>query len=490
MGNLSVGYPIESNDGIFLSRVIPNKQQWLFGAIASAVLLFAVWANSFPTFLALLIGLLISWKIFSSALGSLLALIGINILISSRPQFLGSSDSGMSPIDILAGFLMVGILVYWVIRIRIFERESLAMTSAQLSLIFFFLWAISVSVINAIVSDNDLLIAIRQLLNLSPLFIIPILYVRIIAENPHHERWIFAAVLVASVIILIENTLQVRHSVVNAVYLYETRRANLDLSINALAIIAAGSYLMSEDRPGRIFTGILFLLLQIAGLAMSLSRTHYVIVPLFTFGIFFFADRQERLRGIRRLIVATSIGLFGIFIIILQSRVLRLLLQHYLLRFTTSSHLGTDLSLMDRFSEWRGEWISIQQTPIIGHGFGSVFRYFDVIHSHHTWIGYSHNSYLYLIFNTGFCGATLFLFCYCWFALKGFALSLNRNLTRQDRVISRIGIGFLIISLVEAYMGPAFNNKAVMIWVGLTWGYFLALDYRLKRLPKPVELAV
>lgn len=471
--------PPKINGGAYYQ--LPRRNQWTIAIIAVCILIFALWSNSLSLIPIGVLGLFGLWVILRNAFRSLLALIGIDVLISSRPQFLQASDSGLSPIDLLAGVVMVSILAYWTIRIRIVQDEPLSQTSAQLSLILFFLWSILVTAINSVLFENRPLVAVRELLNLSPLFIIPILYLEIVSKHPDHEIRIFGTLIGASMLILVENVVHVRQSILDAVYLYEMGRGNIDLSIGALSVIGGASYLMFETRKSRIRWGILFLLLQIGGLIMSFSRTHYVVVPLVTLGIIFWGTRRERIRGMQGILKTLTIALVGIAVVVIQSRLAQLMLKRYIVQFTSSSHIRTDRSLLSRFAEWKGEWQSILHSPIIGHGFGSEFRFLqNVPATFHTWVGFSHNSYLYLIFKTGFLGALLFLYCYVWFISKGFQLSLNKHLTERDRMITRTGIGFLLISLFEAYMGPAFDSKAAMISVGLVWGYFLALDYRMK----------
>src|SRR5438093_933052 len=81
-------------------------------------------------------------------------------------------------------------------------------------------------------------------------------------------------------------------------------------------------------------------------------------------------------------------------------------------RFLSTGKFSTDLSLLNRYSEWKSAWLGTLHAPILGNGFGSSFRYYQIISGFHQWSGYSHSSYLYILFKTGFIGGLLFFGAY------------------------------------------------------------------------------
>jgi O-antigen ligase len=266
-----------------------------------------------------------------------------------------------------------------------------------------------------------------------------------------------------------------RNHVLHAIYLYQMGRANSDDMLSALLIFAATSVLMTVKSFWKSLTALLLLMLGVMGVVITFSRTLYIVVIVCIALIVFLGNRKESWQGMRRLITAGLAGVAALIPFYYSSRVLRLMLLSYGFRFLSTQHLGTDLSLVNRYVEWKYEWQDILRSPILGYGFGGQFRTFSIIRFAHSWMTFSHSSYLYIIFKTGFIGGALFFGAYVSFLIKGFRLLRSDRLTQRTRIILRASMGYLIGMLIYAYAAPVLDSKTDLIWVGLIWGYLLVL---------------
>ncbi len=457
------------------------REQVLLGLGVVLVLITGfVTAQSFLVSAALL-ALFAVVVVVGNPIAAILSFIGVSVFLSIRSKPTTTEAGGA--IDAILGLLLISICAYWVIKFRLIERRTLNFSLAQLLLAMFLLWGILVTVFAVGANEADSTTGVRELLNLSPLFILPILYERFVETDSRAEHLIFAAIVCSGLVVLVANILMLKNHIAAAYYLFETGRGNLDIPLAPFMILIAASYLMYETRAWKAAFAIVFLLVESVGVVASVSRNMYIATPIVIAVVLLLGTPRERMRGMKRLLVAGAVGLLVAVPVYLRSRLVRLLIANYTRSFVSAQKASTDLSLLNRFAEWKGEWLGIQDSPIIGHGFGSQFRFFDIIQHHHHWSPFSHSSYLYIVYKTGFPGGLLFFAAFALFMIKGYRLARSRSLAPRTLITIRAGFGFMIIILFCAYLGPVFDTKTDMVWLGLVWGYFLAVE-RSERLSK------
>jgi O-antigen ligase len=120
-------------------------------------------------------------------------------------------------------------------------------------------------------------------------------------------------------------------------------------------------------------------------------------------------------------------------------------------------------------------WAEIKASPLIGHGFGAQFHVFNTILGEHSWMGFSHSSYLYIVFKVGFFAALLFFAVFVMLLSRGVRLARAAAVPAKSRIIVRAGVGFLVAFLIDAYASPDLDSKVDVIWLGLVTGYFVTL---------------
>ena len=451
------------------------RQQALLATVIALLLILPCMMMGSLIPYAVILAAVIGFLVLRKPLYSILSFIVIDVVLLIHPR---SSLPGAAPtaFDFALGLILTAISCYWVIRVRLSQGEPLTTTRSHLAILLFGLWSLVVTGLGFIHGNNSVAVALREFLNLSPLFILPLLFERFIEHDSTDEHRIISAVLIAGCVMVVWNFLILRSHIVQAAYLYETGRAASDEDLSGLMVLIATSWLMSRQKGKRLIPiGILFLA-GCAGVVISMFRGIYIATILSVLWMLVTGRPAERKRGFSRLAITTFLGGIALFPVVEASRVFRLLLMSYSNRFLSSQHLRMDLSLRSRYVEWAYEWKAILHAPVFGYGFGSEWRVFDMILGFHSWIGFSHSSYLFLILKSGVIGFVLFFLAYFGFMLKGYRLLHSPLISETSRVIVRVGVAFLILILIDAYTEPVFDNKPDVMWVGLTWGSILAVE--------------
>ncbi len=475
---------LNTNQGAIIDRSaerfsLSAIQQFLLGGVVVLAAAASLFFTNSLILLAALLGAAVVFAVVQNGVSSIFAFIVINVALTLRPH---EDTIGGAPtmLDLLLGMVLAAIACYWIVRLRFLERQDLSHSLGQLLMALFVVWSVIVTSIGLFGDHTSLNNALREMLNLSPLLVLPIIYSRFVKLDSRAERWLFACVLISGLLMVGWNYFHMRSNMLRAYYLYQVKGAGLEDMLSGLLVLVATSLLMTVRSFWKTLPAMLLFLLGMLGIVICLSRTLYIAIFVCVAFVVWLGTRQERWRGIRRLIIAVCISIAVVIPIYFSSRAFRLLLVRYGLRFISSQHLGTDLSLRMRYTEWGYEWHNILQSPLLGHGFGAQFRVFDIVEHVNYWMSFSHSSYLYIIFKTGFIGASLFGGAYFSFLIKGFRLLRCGNFTVRTIIIIRASIVYLVATLICAYASPVLDSKTDLIWVGLIWGYFLVLERHLR----------
>jgi O-antigen ligase len=465
----------------FSLQRIPASRQWWLGA--GLVLLLAgsiLTGDGSLIGLYAIIGLAVGIYIVRDPSFSLFAFIVINVVLIVRPH---SGENGApSILELLMGVWMALMMAYWLLKIRVLEAEQLSHSLGQLLMLGFLIWSAFITSYGIVVDDNPFYTGLRELLNLTPLLILPILFQKFIRSGSREELAIFIALFFCCIVLIILNALNVKNNVSTAVYVWETGRGKFDVSLSLFLVLVATASLMQAQSFSRVVFGFVLLGIGAVGVAITMKRSLYITSLLGIPAIIYLGNPIERKRALKRLFSLAIIAISSLFVLVHSSRLIRLLLSLYQSRFSSSKNLTTDHSLTNRYSEWHGVISAIWHSPILGHGFGSSFRYFNVLGRYHVIEGFTHNSYLFLLFKTGIIGAILFMASYMAFVFKGFRLLRRVELSDRHRILLRASLVYLCVFLIFAYVEPALDSKTDLIWIGLIWGYILALEKSLRKI--------
>lgn len=148
---------------------------------------------------------------------------------------------------------------------------------------------------------------------------------------------------------------------------------------------------------------------MLAGVVVGLSRAVWLAVFLGLGVLFLVVDAKQR----ARLLMLGGLG--AVFLVagaaIMLDDVFGLVISGLSARFSSLETAGTrDLSLINRFYEWKEAWSYIKQSPIAGWGFGVSFPYYNFIYGITQERSYVHSTYLSVLYRHGIIGLSFVLF--------------------------------------------------------------------------------
>jgi len=247
-------------------------------------------------------------------------------------------------------------------------------------------------------------------------------------------------------------------------------------------ILAICLYVYSKKRTEKLFFAFLTFFFLIL-LALSFTRSLWIgflvsfLVLLFSFKSF----RAKITEIMYPLFIVMIVAIGGGFFFRREAMVH--LFQWLKIRLYSYFKFGVQLSMLERFAEWKALWNLSWRKPLFGHGIGSSFTFYSI--NPWSWvreggvgwvsIRYSHNIYLYLFYTVGIVG--LFLFMMLIFnVIKKAKLIQSRSsdpfVKAYCTAIYSICIGFLVTSITC----PIFMGKANSVYIGLLFGVFAVLN--------------
>jgi hypothetical protein len=208
--------------------------------------------------------------------------------------------------------------------------------------------------------------------------------------------------------------------------------------------------------------------IALVGLFLSFTRTYWISSVI---GLLFAFYLLSRIRERKNLFNVTFQCIFIAIIIILVGIIIyRPLVIDLFARANLSSGLHS-LSFQDRLSEIKGIIHTISNNPLTilsGNGFGAKFTFYSVnpfSWGQFGWMSndYSHNYYMYLLFDTGILGLSLFLAGWISLIIRiRKVLIIYRNTSKWIGKYLLIGIVTAIVSLLVASLTS--SPLAHFIW--------------------------
>ena len=208
------------------------------------------------------------------------------------------------------------------------------------------------------------------------------------------------------------------------------------------------------------------LLFMLASLVLTKGRTFWVA---FAFGtvlsLLFLGGRQRY-----RLVLMTTVGSAALLVVTVTffGQLADLIFSGTLNRLASlEGATNQDISLIGRFVEWSALWDYIVQNPIVGYGFGSTFRFYNIIETATVDRTFTHNGFLGAWFKLGLFGLIVLLVL--WVRAMWDAFQVQRDAARPARYHS-----YALISLISlAALALAANASIFFIYMNQLFPFAL-----------------
>ena len=384
-----------------------------------------------------------------------------------------------SILEYLAAALFTGSLLYIIIKHKFIDHTPFVPSSLFIFFSLYLVWGGVVGLTQVIGGGTGIERWYRDLLLfVCPLFLLPVFYYEIIKEKYDAEKILLGCLFSLWIIISVASIVKMRHNVVQAFYLYEIGTARID-NINAGFMIFVFFSLAMITEGKKRWLLLVGLILSIATLAVSFGRTAWIATIVLLPVVFFLGDKKEKIRGLQFMLMACAVILplfAAAFFLIPLVRLTTVVAVDKLL---SSSHLGTDLSMYNRYVEWRYALHHIVDSPIAGFGFGASFADYDWLRGFARQTPYIHNAGLTIMLKTGVIGVILISIPCIGYFLKGMKYFKGKFLDVREKAFLRAGIGLMLFALILGYTTPVFIERDESLYIALFWCFIIGIEHKI-----------
>lgn len=345
---------------------------------------------------------------------------------------------------------LLGYLAHWFISRAFFYKDAILKDLADW-LFFFYLLYTTATLYLTIVFNGRLDIAITEWI---PMTVFAI-YFPIKEACYRYEKAVPAvlgSVVMLALVLVLFNFHEYYTDLTSAVELWRIAEERVRSNELLMMVMAIGLGVHVVYAPSLRYR-ILALALSVpflTGVAITQSRALWVATAL-GFGItFLVAEARER----RRLILLATGGFAAVLLVgfIFLSDYFLLVFSSLLDRFSSlQTATSKDISLINRFSEWSAAWEAIKHSPILGHGYGVQFQFFDLTREVTMVKSHIHSVYIGVLYRHGLIGLGLIGTFYLLSLKKAFFMVRCKGIAFQDRLLA---IGALS-SLVAITLGAS-----------------------------------
>lgn len=372
-------------------------------------------------------------------------------------------ESGIQVSEALYGLYALGLLAYWFATRLLFYRDPV-LRPVESRALFFFLVGVTLTMPLTIVFDGWLSGMFSEwvaLLMLGFYFPVREAFTRYDAT----PKVILALLLWIGIYATLRNLLEYQTDLSAAEHAWQVARGRVITNDNILMVVSLASLSMvifAQRWRDRLLLLVCFLLV-FAGLILTLSRGYWLAFALGASFMFVLIETQHKKR-LLLLTVGGIVGVLSIMFVFFQDYMV-LILGGLVERFTSiKSATSQDVSLLNRFVETKGAWEHIATNPILGHGMGVPYRYYDIADSITMVKTFIHNGYISLWYRFGIWGLGLFLTFWGLSIFRGVQAFRNPRLPLIGRLCGLIAAIALTGFLLSANTSnPFFLNDSTFV---------------------------
>lgn len=330
-------------------------------------------------------------------------LVGILVLFGSI-----RNEAGLQPAEVLFALALVGYLGWWFGTRALVLRDRVIRTAADGMVVTFVVYA-TASLGLTLLFGGDLTSAISEWINF---VILGLLFPmrEVFEETPRRVWWIVAMVFFFGAVASFRVVSTIISSLSNVEYAWEVARGRATMnetwlyggSLLALCLAASmrrWKHTLVLSVPFALFT---------MALIMTQWRSYYLAWAIAFAVVLVLGRGGVRVRSVWLVAAGGLVGAAAAYFIFGDRLMLAVfgILDRILSIGTASSQ---DISLMNRNLESAALWKRILESPLLGHGPGVSFSFYDAIFRG-TWTKtFAHSTYLMVWFKYGLFGLLLFL---------------------------------------------------------------------------------
>ncbi len=374
-----------------------------------------------------------------------------------------NTDPGLSAAEIVSGLLIVLYMGCWYYTRMQSSKRSLMQIPGD-GAVWTFILLLPLSLFISFVYGGTPRLAISEVFALSQLGLyFPIKEAW--ASNAKTRKVIVYSLVGLGVYAAIRNAFELNHKIQSAEYIYQilTGRVVVNDLLLMTATILLGCLAVHSIGRKRLVYVLMFLGVG-AALVFTQSRAYWIGYVVAMSVVFFLEGNKER----RDLLFASFLASVALVAAGL------LFVPQYFILFVTGlvdrfASIGTaatqDLSLTNRWHETATVWELVKSNPILGHGPGMVYEFFDLTRFSTDVDAFVHNGFLSVWLKYGIWG--LLLISYLWLRMigNGFATvarkAFQSNFERAGVIAASATLVAILLTNITS--NALFNNDSLFV---------------------------
>lgn len=376
--------------------------------------------------------------------------------------FAVNSDVGLQVSEVLYGLYLYAYIVLWYVR-RLLRGERILFNATDRAALLFIVGGTLLGTAMALVFGASL----SDLRSDLTAFLVLALYFPVKEAcrcAPRGPDLIVYAMIGLGIFLGIQNIVVFRSIISSATLAWQVADARFAATEALIMIGSSGVlFLLLDANRWHHRLGLLALLLfMLASLILTKGRTFWMAFAFGTVLSLLFLGGRQRFR----LIFLTTVGSAVLVLITVTffGQLADLVFSGTLKRLATLQGASSqDHSLIARFVEWNALWDFIVRNPILGHGFGTTYRFYDIIDVGTVDRTFTHNGYLGAWFKLGIFGLLVLLFLWVrgiWDAIVVYRAGTLSERHRTYALLSIVSLAALALaanaSIFFIYMNQLF----------------------------------
>ncbi|MDX1438544.1 MAG: O-antigen ligase family protein [Rubricoccaceae bacterium] len=366
-----------------------------------------------------------------------------------------SSDEGYQIHEVLYGLYFYAYLLYWYAERLLVSKRAFVRGPVDVAVALWIVLGVLLGGMLGLIFGAPITGIRNEVLVLSVLAI----YFPIKEYCLNEQRGaltVLALIAWLGIFVTIDNSLTALSVFRSAEHLWEiadVRIAGRELTLTFSATLLLAFIPTSKSWKHTILAGTT-LIVTLAGLLVTKSRTFWVALLIAISILIILAPPRER----RRLIFGCLSGVTILLLVglVFLGEYFQLVWTGLTNRFSSIGSAYSDVSLINRFVETDKVFSHISANPVIGHGLGSEFSFFNLIHLQTVTTNYIHNSYFAVWFKLGLWGCLIVLFTWLSVVYKSLAASVKSPASDTVRALARGVVACLVCMTLPVYTSSVF----------------------------------
>ena len=393
---------------------------------------------------------------------------------------IASNETGFQVMEVAYAAYLFAVLMMWFLHHVVLGSENILTEKVDRALTIF-LCLLPATLILTAVFHGDFRVAASELISLSMLLI----YFPVKHTVVHHKfgpRIMLTTVVLMSAGVALLNTFNYASDLAGATALWQVAGSRVVVNDCLLMVGALMSLTLLVYAKGffPVLLSAVALALTVAGLIMTQARGFWLA---FAFGAAVLVPLVRTPERIKMLTVGTIVCfvIMGVGYVLIGP-FLGVILEGISERFGSIATAFTqDLSLVNRFRETGAVLEKIATNPLIGHGPGVSYLFFDIVHQSTDTDSFVHNGYIGLWYKYGIWGLGLVL--YFWYSVVRLGLRAFRSDTaeRWTRLAGLAGAVPLIALTISTLTQNPFFLKNYLFVIAIAAGLAAGAGQRIMR---------